>query len=321
MQSNAAKAIHSAYWNQFRTAEHNGLYAVALYDWLLCLEEERNFLSTRGFSFAKAAYLLSRYWPLLTHPINMWFSSVDHVPQAACARTYRVVMALQVGNFIGSASIITLRVHAFSGRQRAITIALCVGILGVVAYQVWVALGSAKFVAGRVCHPVESGKAKFLGGYVVAPLFWDCIAFAITSVYVVHTGSWRNIATRGRSYTNIFLRDGLAYFAVIFIIHLFNTVMTFQSDTALRGAGIPASLLIPNILVCRLLLHLRSATQDKRKDTECASTYIAFAAIPSARNRTRPEDSLAPGDDMKDELETYEHEDLERPHVRPVGPL
>ncbi|EJD49426.1 hypothetical protein AURDEDRAFT_122266 [Auricularia subglabra TFB-10046 SS5] len=204
----------------------------------------------------------------------MWMTVVGHIPAASCALTFRVVMALQAGNGV-------------------ITAVLCVCMLGIVAYQLWVSIQSATC---PVCHTRESGKSKFLAA---GPLVWDCIAFAITSVvralecfdkglpkhltrafqYALHSGTWRTLVKAGSSYTRVFLRDGTAYFSAIFVIHAFNTVMTFQEDTALKGAGVPASLLLPNVLVCRLLLHLRSTTNQEPKQTEYGSICLDFATL------------------------------------------
>ncbi|EJD47021.1 hypothetical protein AURDEDRAFT_184219 [Auricularia subglabra TFB-10046 SS5] len=277
MTINAAAAIQGVYWIQFRSYEHIGLYALFVYEWLLCFSQEWTYLSTSGFSFAKAAYLTSRYWPLLTHPVKIWTSIGQNVSPAACERSYRIVLALQVGNFLGTSATIIIRVHAFSGRERTITYTLCACMLCVVAYQLWVAVERAAFVTGPVCYPIDSGKGKFVAGYVAAPLAWDCVAFILTVANAVQSGTLSTIVMNSSLCARIFLRDGIAYFVAIVAIHAFNTVMSFQSKTARGGIGMPLTLLLPNLLACRLLLHLRNAGKEETQQTDCVSTCIEFA--------------------------------------------
>ncbi|EJD49484.1 hypothetical protein AURDEDRAFT_161590 [Auricularia subglabra TFB-10046 SS5] len=270
---------------------------IAVYDWLLCFNREQQFILSRGISQAKIAYTLCRYWPLVAHPIIIWVTVVDHeADRDFCRRTIRLPMILQIGNFVGVGSILILRVHAFIGGILWITWFLVACLLGDVAYQLWVSIAKTGYDPNVGCHPVNVGKAKHMGGYITAPLLFDSIAFTLTMLYAFQgtpKGTWR---LRGSFYTRIFLRDGIAYFVAIMIVHGVNVVLNSQPDEALRGASIPSSLILPNIMACRLFLHLRHASPPVAQ-TAVGSTAVGFGSGTALRTATVSSDM----DDMDDQ--------------------
>lgn len=269
---------HRVFWDLVRKYQHGGLQSIAVYDWLLCFNREQQFVLSRGITTAKVAYLMCRYWPLVAHPILIWVTVVDHrADPAFCRRAVRVPMILQIGNFVGVGSILILRVHAFIGRILPVTWFLVACLLGDVAYQLFVSIAKTGYDPNVGCHPVDVGKAKHMGGYITAPLLFDSIALIITMLFAFQgrpKGTWR---LRGSFYTRVFLRDGIAYFVAIMLVHGVNVVLNSQPDEALAGAGIPSSLILPSILACRLFLHLRHASPPAPQDqTAVGSTAFGF---------------------------------------------
>ncbi|EJD49481.1 hypothetical protein AURDEDRAFT_161587 [Auricularia subglabra TFB-10046 SS5] len=274
--------VHAKYWSNFTSFEHIALYALTVYDWLiwylsslasnaladprrrhLSLEQEISLVLSPGLSPAKLAYLLSRYWPLLTYPVGIWVNVMDH-SHAECGRIFKAPMLVQVGNFVGAALIMAIRVHAFTGQRMSVAILLTASIVVIVMYQLWVAATQAG-LAPRGCYVVDIGPAKHLSGYLLAPMLFDCMAMLFILIHALRAiprHLW--IAS---VHTRVFLRDGLGYFLIIFALHAFNAAMSFQPDEAISGVGIPASILLPSILTCRVVLNLRAAVAQEDEET------------------------------------------------------
>ncbi|KAH7104708.1 hypothetical protein BKA62DRAFT_475130 [Auriculariales sp. MPI-PUGE-AT-0066] len=281
--------------SQITRSMHFGVFAIAVYDWFLCIKDEVTLLQTAGVPPAKAAYFLCRYWPLVAHPVILWIQGFDH-SRDFCERHFRMPLYIVIVNFALAASILTIRIYAFSGYNRAVVITLGLCLAAVASYQIWVVATQIMLVSeGSGCYPVEpQTHFQFLSGYFFSPLIFDIIAMMFFLARAVSVFTFK--PSLASDLTKRFLGEGFAYFIAISLINFANSAMSFQTATvAYSGVVVPLSMLLPNILACRLVINLRSAAEPKTS-TSPSSGNVAptfeFASSPVPRSPVSPNNAV-----------------------------
>ncbi|KZW03079.1 hypothetical protein EXIGLDRAFT_759389 [Exidia glandulosa HHB12029] len=253
----------AAYFTAVTRLEHMAAYTLLVYDWLLCFEHELQLLATPGMSPAKLVYLFCRYWPMITHPITMWVQ-VSTSDRSLCEKTFKVPLFLIIVNFAGAAAVLILRVYAFTGARPSVAAFLACCFAIVAAYQIWAVATQIALVPAPVpaCWPVNGeGAAQVLSGYFIAPFLFDVVVTA-TFVWRAFNIKLQISGVTGTSAVGLFVREGAAYFIAISTINLANAIVNFLPDLNPHGVMAPVSMLLPNILACRLVINLRSAASE-----------------------------------------------------------
>ncbi|KZW03080.1 hypothetical protein EXIGLDRAFT_320175 [Exidia glandulosa HHB12029] len=252
--------VAPVHFAQVTRYSHLAAYSVFVFDWILTLHQECQYLLHSSITRGKLAYIFCRYWPLLTYPITMWVQVLDHDP-TICEKIYRIPMFLAIPNLAAAAGILILRIYAFTGGKRSVLVLLLSCLVSVMAFQVFVAVSRSKLIGLPIgCYPVDTGSAKYLSGYFMAPLLFDCITTATFAFYAVRqtSVSWSEMGT----FSQVFIREGACYFLAISSINIVNGAMNFQPNVPMATVAVPLSLLLANLLACRLVLNLRSAVAE-----------------------------------------------------------
>ncbi|KZV90492.1 hypothetical protein EXIGLDRAFT_837741 [Exidia glandulosa HHB12029] len=238
-----------------------GAYALFVYDWLLCFGQEADFVFHSTRSAAKVAYICCRYWPLLAFPVNIWAQVVDH-DHDLCERIFRIPMLIVVPHMGTAAAILILRIYALTGGNRAVAAVLIACFLVVAAYLVWVVFAVAVLnPLGGACVPVEVGTTRHISGIFLGSLLLDCI---ITVTFLTCLIRMTKLKYTQMGYlTRTFAREGAAYFVAISIVNLVNVAFNMQPYVPLADVNVPWSIILPNLLACRLVLNLRYAASSE----------------------------------------------------------
>ncbi|KZV97545.1 hypothetical protein EXIGLDRAFT_832801 [Exidia glandulosa HHB12029] len=230
------------------------LYTLAVYDWLLCLADEVSLNVLSKPSVASFAYMLSRYWPLVTYPVILWVHVVN-MDRNACNRLGKVQLLLQVGN-TDAEPIGPDCYPRDDGNQHYL-------------------------MASQTQTRFESLKELLTQGYFLAPLLFDGSVLLFTAIHIIrHSPAglwWRTIVL-------VFFRDGAVYLALILLLHLFNAIIIVycnQTVLASSGIGMSASLLLPSVVACRMVLNLRRTARAPMVTDELATTRQSLQPGPS----------------------------------------
>lgn len=274
--------LYALFISQVTKNQQFAIYTAFVWDWLLCLKHEVELVSIPGPSPAKLAYLWCRYFPLLTFPLSMWIetSITDH---DLCQKLFRVPVSLAIVNFSGAAAVLTVRLYAFTGQRIIVPLALLLCFLVVAAYQIWVVatqLAPAPHSSG--CSPAERYPQNHFGsGYFLSPFLFDLIA---TTVFLVFAARIKLPYANINGAVKVFIREGIVYFIAISAVNLGNTIMVLQPNVILSGLLATMSLLMPNLLACRLVINLRSMSEDHTAISRVSgnrSTTLAFVRTPT----------------------------------------
>ncbi|EIN06190.1 hypothetical protein PUNSTDRAFT_127570 [Punctularia strigosozonata HHB-11173 SS5] len=185
---------------------------------------------------------------------------------------------------IGEALMI-LRVHAiYQNRLVAIVLSLC--LAGQIILQsVVVSQGSALFEPTGGCVLVTKTSV-----YWIAPLVTECLIFILTMwrLRFYFSGGASMPAMR------LFLRDGVAYFLVVFTANLINAIVFLTAQPSRKEIFAAVSQVVTSITVSRLYLNLKgfySPPQDVPDVSQATeSGPITFGRHSEKQNGQDPRD-------------------------------
>ncbi|GAB1521735.1 transmembrane protein [Rhizoctonia solani] len=141
------------------------------------------------------------------------------------------------------------------------------------------------------CHPV--GLPHWFWGYYISPLIFETILLFLTLYKTV--GHIRSKVTK-TPVIQLFVRDGVAYFAIMFCTLLSNALIWLLAPPGLLEAGIGFAIAVPTVMASRILLNLRglSGTPDSSELSAATREGIHHQAIqyqhgaPIGRPRIQP---------------------------------
>lgn len=252
----------AAHFTEVTRCSHVAAYSLLVWDWLICFAQERRLIFGSRWTFAKVAYLVSRYYPLFVYPIIMWVQMVDH-DKSLCGRIFNLPIVLVIPNNVSAEIILILRTYAFTGANKPVLGSLLFLLCGLAAFQIWIATTQSKMIPfGTGCFPVNIGSAMFLSGFFISTFLFDCI---ITGIFVFHAFRVMRLRlTVATRLTQLLIREGFLYFCLISVVNLVNGAFNLQNDNIAMATGaVPLSLLFCNVLSCRLVLNLRQAAREE----------------------------------------------------------
>ncbi|KZV70952.1 hypothetical protein PENSPDRAFT_429075 [Peniophora sp. CONT] len=270
-----------------------GLISITIlyYDWLLCLGDEIELIWLKGkrLSAASTLYFLTRYLALLSHVPTSVALFGTGLPLKTCENMQFVHFIATAVVQVTTGAVFILRVHALYQDRY---------VLGVVAFVASAALGMAiwsittSFTSHRVadtyilgmagCNPVMRKEEAMHFAITWAGLsVFDLTVFLLTA--------YKALCAHGKTLSRlwyIFMRDGAAYFVLIFLANCGNIVCFLIAPPVLRGVTGLFTNVLSATLVSRLILNLREASDARSAPIDANSHelhIISPASITSLR--------------------------------------
>ncbi|KAH9997753.1 hypothetical protein BJV74DRAFT_768181 [Russula compacta] len=238
-------------------------YSVVLWDWIISLPREWQYIWKTSWTPVKVAYLFCRYWVITVVPYLL-YAFVNNHSLETCERIYKIPVALAMWNQVGSESVLLIRTYAFFNRNKLVLAGLLCALGGMVAYQLYVDT-SQMLVLPFVTPPFDRGpcfprskphSAHLLVKCQIAPLGFDTIVTFMT-VFKAFYVRRRNGGPSSRL-IQTFLREGVFYYLLISIANLIILLIHFaRPRQAISAINIPLSVMLSPVLACRLILDLR----------------------------------------------------------------
>ncbi|KAJ7717974.1 hypothetical protein B0H16DRAFT_433238 [Mycena metata] len=215
-------------------------------------------------------YAMARYMSILALIINAWTHGA--FPQSAtfefCKRIYRMASVTTLLAAIAVQVLVYLRTVAISGRSKYVRfglglimlLGLPLQILGAVYHRVpYLAKGICK---GGVFQP---GEPNWIILYYSANIAFDFIACATATYYIVVLSRFHPSSRLSTFFRHI-LRDGLLYFAVVFLVNLW--LVLEYAHVFTTGIDPMLSLAVVLIAVQHLILSTHHITSvDPNEDS------------------------------------------------------
>ncbi|EJD50766.1 hypothetical protein AURDEDRAFT_159913 [Auricularia subglabra TFB-10046 SS5] len=234
------------------------------FDWIISfnLEVERIWKSTSWS--VKIIWVGIRYCPLITGPlIGVYVFDADSRLKT-CRRYASFPSAVILVYIIITHAAFMMRTYALYGRDRRVVVGLAVLLLVEIAIFAW-GLSTEVYAGGAEplallpgCYPAVIVGDSGIGVWVMAFGF-DVIIMVLTigksiSYLLQHEKS---------NVLNVLVRDGVAYFAVIFAFYIINLIYYLTGSDLWRLLHTTFGALLGTILTSRLILNLRGVASSR----------------------------------------------------------
>ncbi|KAF8066750.1 hypothetical protein FPV67DRAFT_1206050 [Lyophyllum atratum] len=254
-----------------------------LYDHLLTLERERRYIWAKPKRLPTYLFFIWRYATPIVSLLNI---VAEHDPTWIGPRCSRWIwLPVAIGPIVSAATgvILILRVHAIYAKAKwvlYVTIPIYLGQLAVMGWSIPSGV-PAPLPPGFVgCVPSEKlGTGNRLSGIYIAALAFDATIFFLTFGRAIYM----RIVDTSLPLLDLIVRDGTAYFAVLFVVNLTNVILLSVAPPDLSAINAPFATLITALLVSRLVMNLREAGERMSMGPSAFSVESSMQWLPAAR--------------------------------------
>ncbi|TFK40657.1 hypothetical protein BDQ12DRAFT_733867 [Crucibulum laeve] len=249
-------------------------YALQIYEFFLCIDEEILLIHKARWSSMKVAYIVCRFYPLFLFPFYLWCWLGNHTRET-CHKLIPPIYALLVGLPLSAQAVILIRTVAFIGGTAFTLATLLPFYLSLVGAEIWLfgtrfTVSEDLYMAFGPGHPTKSGCYANDGhpletvtsggeypnipptaGVLLAIFIFDLVMMAIILIHYVRTQ-----AVRGKL-GKAFVTHSFTAFSIISVVYLFTSCLYFSPYRRWDGLGLPVVLVLPDVIACRLILSLR----------------------------------------------------------------
>ncbi|KAH8110611.1 hypothetical protein DFH11DRAFT_755414 [Phellopilus nigrolimitatus] len=258
------------------------MYSVVVWDWIVSLPREYKFIWKSSWTAAKISYLFCRYWILIVMPYVLTVFVADHSVET-CQKIYKSPVALAMWNQAGAEVVLLIRTYAFFNRNNNLLVVLCMGLAGVLSYQLYVAIEqmlplpfvTPPFDKGP-CFPMSKPHSAHLLGFFMASLAFDAGVTTMTLWKALRIRRMCGATTSPLIQT--FLREGVFYFVLISIANLINGIFYLQPKAVMSAINIPLSIMFSDVLACRMILDLRERGFELSQPTTMHTPHLPIHA-------------------------------------------
>ncbi|KAF8165996.1 hypothetical protein B0H34DRAFT_763490 [Crassisporium funariophilum] len=250
-------------------------FIILYYDYFLTLPDERDrfWASPKKLSVASGLFYLNRYLSFLGHvPVMLeyfWTSSdPDRLDRCTRIISYHQYLVMAIQFVVGC--LLILRTHALYGRSRRVLALLCVAIMTVCVFGLWIVLGGsisddytkADLPSQGCLLPTSVGISLRQAKGWTALLCFDILIFTLTFYKAVTAGPGGISVVLG-----IMLRDGTIYFGIMVLASI-SVILSFHFlPPYLRGMTATLTNVLSSTMVSRLMINLRGLKVNSRYDT------------------------------------------------------
>ncbi|TFK17054.1 hypothetical protein FA15DRAFT_676335 [Coprinopsis marcescibilis] len=256
------------------------VYALQIYEWFAGIEKEARLIYSSRWTSVKVAYLLCRYYQLLTWPLIMWAYNANHTRET-CSRIGVAVHILLAPCQFFPQAVMVMRAYAFTGRDTRVMVMLGLCYAGLVGVDIWAFCAHIKmpnylfYLALKPftgCFPnYGSGVMGIrIGLSMLAAILMDLVSLVTVIIWCKKESDIRG----GLSLARYFISQGLGAFVIVTVLNVAAAIAFFKPPSYHTGIGLPLILVIPNLVACRVILQLRRKVNPT--DTEIWQQHSAL---------------------------------------------
>ncbi|KAG8775939.1 hypothetical protein FRC15_000228 [Serendipita sp. 397] len=278
-------------------------FTLALYDWIILLEQESRYVWNTRWRLTKGIYYYNRVMSLIGLGITVlettdqWTNELPiSVRQPPCKTYFLLVGLIEWSGFFGGNVILTLRVVAMYNNQhpnlvRFLYAYLLVTWMTALAFTVHtLSLLSLQTFYSMDFHLCASSSNPPLTSYIflVAAIF-EMILFGLTLYRAIQDVRNRVLVFRSSREVEeiggggdggasspllvVLYRDGLYYFAAVFAVYLWIAIAYLTQEIKSTYMGVYLGWAISIVMSCRVYLNLAHAVHDRRTMYDQSTTH------------------------------------------------
>ncbi|KAF5358321.1 hypothetical protein D9756_001678 [Leucocoprinus leucothites] len=261
----------------------SSMMALAVWDWMVCARMEWYRIWKREWSAIKCLYIWTRYYGIACFAVNLWLFNAEFTIEQ-CKTLHYLIAATCMWVTLGSEAILAIRTYAFLGKKLWVGILMSVMLLGETAFLLYVSIAAVYQIPPPIgdrgpCTASDKPGKHVVSGFWLAPVVFDLICTAMT---VGKSWKLRDVGVRS-GLVSIFVREGIFYFIAVAGVNVLNAAFMIQSSNpSLQNINCYLALVLSQVLCCRLVLNLRSQTDQSTTHTTSES-HPSFA-VSASRN-------------------------------------
>ncbi|KAL0958504.1 hypothetical protein HGRIS_000646 [Hohenbuehelia grisea] len=239
------------------------------YDIVLTFGDEVEYIWKKKFTPVTLLWFMNRYLSPLGYVVII-VSFHDPWPESRCHRYVLYPEALKLFTSLAIGIIFILRLYAIYARNRIIIVCASLLLAGELAVKTWAFTDGTNLplphpLVGCILVGKSAPGARFVYTWIVELLF-DTTIFVGTlsrTIYLYQQTRY----SRGSTLVELIMRDGIIYFAVIFVANLVTVLIFILAPDDIKAVNASFSTLITSLMVSRLMLNLRGVMDHDQPRT------------------------------------------------------
>ncbi|KAJ7241439.1 hypothetical protein C8J57DRAFT_1369345 [Mycena rebaudengoi] len=296
-ETESVEAIELAYQTFANNCANTAFIAILVYDWLLTLGPEVEYIWNQKMSFGKILYLINRYLVLvdLIILLNSYANPIIHGSQF-CTPWFHIDSWLGFISIVTIDTMMLLRTWAMWHRSKKILIFLV--ILQVLCNlaeggaTLWASLTLFSIPSPNNIRPCLSGFARpdVLYALWMGVIVWDLATMILT---LIRAGSTMRLQETTNAIIARVVKDGVLYFILIFLIAIGNIIVLNVAPGPLATMLLTLQRVTNSVIGSRMMLNLRGTlsrptSSYRRHDgsTTADGSTMELAAFGTRSDRT-----------------------------------
>ncbi|KAJ7483259.1 hypothetical protein FB451DRAFT_1233922 [Mycena latifolia] len=255
----AVASANDTFANNCATA---AFVSILVYDWLLTLRSEVEYIWKQKMSFGKLLYLLNRYLVIIDLVIllNSYANPIIRGSKVFCVPWFHIDSWLGVISIVTIDTIMLIRVWAMWHRsKKALVFLLSLQVLCNLAEAgatLWASLTLFSIPSPNNIRPCLTGFARpnVLYALFMGVVVWDLVVMVATLIRAIPALRLNRTAT---PMIGLLLRDGIQYFVLMLFIALGCIIVLNVAPGALATMLLTLQRVTNSVIGSRIMLNLR----------------------------------------------------------------
>ncbi|KAK2464642.1 hypothetical protein APHAL10511_003335 [Amanita phalloides] len=256
------------------------------YDIMLTFADEVELIWSKKFSFFSLLWYINRYVSPLGYVVII-VSFHDRWSDAVCDRYILFPEALKISTSLAIGVIFILRLYALYQGRKIVVVLGSILLAGELGIKIWAfTCGTRLQLPPGLVGCILVGKPDLRIAFTwISELIFDSIVFFATLYRAISSHS-RVKGQRRVSLFDVMIRDGVIYFGVIFVANLLTVLMFMLAPADIKAINASFSTLITNLMVSRMILHMRSVGSKYDQDQSFELNRVMRKAPVPNRNQS-----------------------------------
>ncbi|KZT38670.1 hypothetical protein SISSUDRAFT_1046683 [Sistotremastrum suecicum HHB10207 ss-3] len=252
-----------------------------LYDWMLTLNLEVNYVWKRGFSIPKALYLVTRWFPIISEGFGIAVQSLPN-PSLKMCRYYLSIWlpGTQTAQIFIVQLILVHRIYALYNRNKhllrmLLVLLLFTSVAATTTISIQIREEKASIINELapgipICGLSQTNNLDFAWAYWLPIIVFESVAFSLVAYKAIKQWGVKMLpegrsATIGGKLVAVLFYDSFLYFTSVFILFGASTFLFRYTSYSIFSITLGPVFALISILACHMILNLPSAYEKTRQ--------------------------------------------------------
>lgn len=268
-------------WLRIATCTDAAAATLLVYDYILTVPREIDYIWSSKWSVIKIMFLITRYLPFSDVSIVLLYQLKPFITPQSCEWLFKISGWLIVVGIAIAETILAIRTWALWERHRNMTaflVVLVASAVGSCFYVESIFLDSARFATYP--HPATPGciltERNSIIAYNFATVIFVETVLILCTLYKVYRHY--DVIKNYRGIASILLRDGVSFYFYLLIISITNLIVIVVAPLELSGILSPLQRVLHSALTTRVILNIREASERELTLPSLNMSRIIFFA-------------------------------------------